>query len=532
MEGDAMYATQPARADGTVIVETENGKLRGICMRGTISFKGIPYAATTGGPHRFMAPQPVDDWAGVRDALELGNRCCQERETYADSLILSWYAQAGSFSEDCCVLNVFTPGIDAARRPVMVYIHGGGYFTGGGGGAVLDGGNLAQFGDVVVVTLNHRLNAFGYTNLDHLHEDRFCDSANAGQLDLIAALKWVNKNISAFGGDPDSVTLFGQSGGGSKIMVLMGMPGAKGLFHRAINMSGASGMNIGSAAATEAYVDAMLKELAIGRGNLDKLQEVPPDTLIKARLAAVAAKREGARPVIDGRHVLAGPMATQGIDVHASVPLLMGNVNTEATFYFANDPRNLRLTERQVIARLKAQFSVNDAKAKSIMDDFRQDQSDRTPSEILVALISETLFRSPMVDAAEAKADARQAPVYKYDFVWKSPVGGGLWGSPHAMDIPFAFGNTEKATSLLGAGSEQISVSRNLMSAFVAFAKSGDPNNPRMPEWRPYDRVTRTTMTIGFTCEAVDDYRSADRIAGARLRLDPFNRAALFAYKD
>jgi para-nitrobenzyl esterase len=530
--GAATSTVLHARTDESVIVEIENGKLRGRCKNGAISFKGIPYAATTGGAHRFMAPQPVAEWSGIRDALELGDRCCQERETFADSPILSWYGQTGAFSENCCVLNVFTPAIDAARRPVMVYIHGGGYFTGGGGGAVLDGGNLAQFGDVVVVTLNHRLNAFGYTNLDHLHEERFCDSANAGQLDLIAALKWVKKNISTFGGDPDSVTLFGQSGGGSKIMVLMSMPEAKGLFHRAINMSGASGMNIGGAAATEPYVDAMLRELGIEKSNLSKLQEVPPDTLIKARLAAIAAKREGARPVIDGRHVFASPMATQSLEVHASVPLLMGNAHTEATFYFASDPRNLRLTEKQVIERLKAQFAVDDATAKSIMVDFRYDQPNRTPSEILVALITETLFRIPMIQAAEAKSDTRQAPVYKYDFVWKSPVDGGIWGSPHAIDIPFAFGNAETATSLLGIGTEQITVSRNLMTAFVAFARSGDPNNPGMPEWRPYDRVTRTTMAIGVNCQAVNDYHSADRIAGSRLRLDPFNRATLFAYRD
>jgi para-nitrobenzyl esterase len=237
----AMLTNGRAIAAESMTVETADGKLRGVREGGVVSFKGVPYAAPTGGRNRLDAPQPAAPWTGVRDALHFGDRCPQERETFGDAPILSWYAQTEPFSESCCVLNVFTPGLDAAKRPVMVYIHGGGYFTGGGGGAVLDGSNLAGFGNVVVVTVNHRLSVFGYTNLGHLDPDHFGDAANAGQLDLIAALSRVKRNIAAFGGDPDSVTLFGQSGGGSKIMVLMAMPGAKGLFHRAINMSGTSG---------------------------------------------------------------------------------------------------------------------------------------------------------------------------------------------------------------------------------------------------------------------------------------------------
>lgn len=527
-----IFASRHASADEPVTVEIETGRLRGMRNNGAVSFKGVPYAAPTGGSNRFMSPQPVRSWTGVRDALSFGDRCCQERETFADAPILIWYGQTEPFSENCCVLNIFTPELDAVRRPVMVYIHGGGYFTGGGGGAVLDGSNLAKFGEVVVVTVNHRLNVFGYTNLDDLDGERFGDAANAGQLDLIAALSWVKRNISAFGGDPGNVTLFGQSGGGSKIMVLMGMPGAKGLFHRAINMSGTSGTNIVPAASTEPYVNEILKDLGISKNNLSKLQELPPETLIKARLAAVSAKREGARPVIDGRHILASPMSPQGLEVHASVPLMMGNADTEATFYFAGDPRNLTLSADQVKARLKAQFGVDDAKAESIMTAYRQDEPNRTPSEVLVALITDTLFRIPMIHAAEAKADAKQAPVYLYNFVWKAPVDGGLWGSPHTIDIPFAFGNTDKSTSLTGTGPEQIEVSHNLMAAFVAFARSGNPNNARMPEWKPYDRMTRATMTIDVKCRAVKNFHGADLVAGSELQLDPFNRAALLTYRD
>jgi len=194
----AVLVPRQAWAAEPVAVEIENGKLRGLRSNGAVSFKGVPYAAPTGGANRFMAPRPVASWPGVRDALRFGDRCVQERETFGDAPVLSWYAQTEPFSEDCCMLNVYTPAADTRRRPVMVYVHGGGYVTGGGGGTVLEGSNLAKFGDVVVVTLNHRLNVFGYTNLQHLDGDQFGDTANAGQLDLIAALRWVNRNIAAF----------------------------------------------------------------------------------------------------------------------------------------------------------------------------------------------------------------------------------------------------------------------------------------------------------------------------------------------
>jgi len=521
-----------ASAAEPVVVDIDGGKLRGMREGDTVGFKGIAYAAPTGGPNRFMAPQPVASWTGVRDALRFGDRCVQERETYGDPPVLSWYAQTEPFSENCCVLNVYTPATDRARRPVLVYIHGGGYVTGGGGGAVLEGHNLAKFGDVVVVTLNHRLNVFGYLNLGHLDPDRFGDPANAGQLDLIAALKWIRMNIGQFGGDPGNVTLFGQSGGGSKIMVLMGMSGAKGLFHKAINMSGTSGTTVAPAQATEAYVDEFLRVLDVAKSDLQKLQELPAGRLIEARLQAVKARREGSRPVVDGRHILGGPMAPQGLPQHAAVPLLMGTAKTEATFYFAGDARHMTLSAEQVKARLKEQFAIDDEKAESMMAAFRRDEPQRTPSDVLVALITNTLFRGPMLAAAEAKANAGQAPIWLYNFVWRAPVDGGIWGSPHAIDIPFAFGNTDKATSLVGTGPQPAEVSRNLMSAFVAFARTGRPNNPRMPEWKPFDPSSRATMTIDVKPQLVNDYLPGDRAAAAGVKVDPFNRSALMTYKD
>jgi para-nitrobenzyl esterase len=528
----AWWLSSSAHAAQSVVAETDAGKLRGLRDDGGARFLGVPYAAATGGGHRFMAPQPVAAWTGVRDAVQFGPRCVQERETFGDAPVLSWYAQTEPFSEDCCVLNVYTPAVDAARRPVMVYIHGGGYVTGGGGGAVLDGSRLARFGDVVVVTLNHRLNVFGYTNLAHLGDGRFADAANAGQLDLIAALGWVQRNIAAFGGDAGNVTLFGQSGGGSKIMTLLAMPQARGLFHRAINMSGASGTVVPQASVTQAYVDTFLETLGIDKSNLGRLQELPVDALLKARRAAFTARREGARPVIDGRHIPASPMAPQSLPLHAQVPLLLGTADTEAAFYFANDKRHMALSARQVSERLKAQFGLDDAGAEALVTAFRADGPQRTPSEVLVTLISDTLFRLPMIRAAEAKAAAGRAPVYLYTFGWRAPVDGGIWGAPHAIDIPFAFGTTDRATQLLGHGPEPAQVSQSLMAAFVAFARTGRPDNPRMPAWKPYDAVARASMVVDLESRLVEDYRGADRRAAEPLRLDTFNRAALMTYRD
>ena len=219
-----LLASQGTQAAEPCDVKVRNGRLRGLSDHGIYSFKGVPYAADTGGTNRFQAPQPVADWHDVRDATAYGPMCPQVRTGMGMGEMFSWYEQKEAMSEDCCVLNVFTPGLDsAARRPVLFYIHGGGYINGGGAGDALDGSHLARAGDVVVVTINHRLNAFGFTDLSHLDAEKFKDSANAGMLDIVAALQWVHDNIAVMGGDPGNVTVFGQSGGGSKIMILLGM---------------------------------------------------------------------------------------------------------------------------------------------------------------------------------------------------------------------------------------------------------------------------------------------------------------------
>ncbi|QDL39836.1 carboxylesterase/lipase family protein [Rhodoferax sediminis] len=516
-------------------VTTTHGRLRGVRGDTAISFKGIPYAADTGGDGRFQAPRPVAGWSGVRDAFTLGDQSPQSTERMPVTPVFSWEGGDPSpFSENCCVLNVYTPGLDTgARRPVMVYMHGGGYISGSGGESILDGSHLARFGDVVVVTVNHRLNAFGYTHLGAF-DPAFADAGNAGQLDLVAALRWVKDNIAEFGGDSGNVTLFGQSGGGGKVMALMGMPAASGLFHRAINMSGP--WSHVTAASTERYTEEILKTFGLARGDARKLQHVAADALLRARAKAVAAARfEAARPVIDGHHLPAAIMSSQGLALHADVPLLMGSVDTEATFYFRRDRRNFEVSANQMRARIRAQYGLDDTGVQGIVDAYLHDEPRATPPQILAAFASDVRFRTPMISAVEPKADAGRALVYVYNFAWKAPVDGGIWGSPHTVDIPFAFANVDKTADLTGGSPEALEVSRSLASAFVAFARSGDPNNPRMPQWKAYDSASRTSMVVDADCRAASDYHGAARVASAQLpTLDgpTLNRGPLYNYME
>jgi para-nitrobenzyl esterase len=434
------------------MVEIDSGKLTGLHRHDGLAFRGIAYAGDTAGRHRFLSPQPPPSWAGVRDASRFGDRCPQTIENIVDLPMFAWYGQDGGFSENCCVLNVFTPGLEArARKPVIVYVHGGGYASGGGGGPALDGGRLAAFGDVVVVTLNHRLNVFGYTHLAHLGDERFADAGHAGQLDLVAALRWVQCNIDAFGGDAGNVTLMGQSGGGNKLMVLLAMPEARGLFRRVINMSGTSGLRLEHAEQTQPYVDTLLERLGIGASELERLQALPVEALQRARREAVGAVRQdGAQPMVDGRVVRASPFTADGLAMHASVPMIIGSTETESTLFLGRDRRNFAIDETELLARIDAEFAIGRERSVAVVAAYRQEAGVRSAYDVLVQLSSDVLARAHLIRAAEAKAAAGGAPVYMYNFAWKIRGDGGIWGSPHTVDIPFAFGTLDCARSMTG----------------------------------------------------------------------------------
>ena len=509
------------------MVEIDSGRLKGLRRQDGWAFLGIPYAADTSGARRFGAPRPPPAWAGERDATALGPRCPQTIENIVELPMFAWYGQDGPFGEDCCVLNVFTPGLQrGARRPVLVYLHGGGWASGGGGGPALDGGRLAAFGDAVVVTLNHRLNVFGYTPLATLGDERFVDAGHAGQLDIVAALQWVKRNIEVFGGDAGCVTLMGQSGGGNKVMALLAMPAARGLFHRAINLSGVSGLHLAPPEDTLPYVHEWLRRLDVGVDALPRLRSLPADALQRARQQAMVALRgDGGQPVVDGRHIVASPFSAQGLALHVSVPLLMGSTDTESTLFLCRDQRNLAIDEAELMARIEAEFAMTRMQAAALAAAYREQDDVRTPAQVLVQLTSDLLARAHLIRAAEGKAQAGGAPVFFYNFAWPVHGDGGRWASPHTADIPFVFGTLAAARALAEPEHDRADdLSRRMMGAIVAFARSGNPNHDGLPPWAPYDTQRRPTMVFDRRCRVVDDHRAAGRIASAPLAAWPATR--------
>ncbi|ANQ27784.1 carboxylesterase [Vibrio natriegens] len=500
-----------------------------------MAFRGVPYAADTSGENRFRAPQPVTPWEGIRDASSYGHMVPQIKSSLGkDDPIFEWYYQPQDMGEDGLVLNVYSKDLNTkAKRPVMFYIHGGGYINGSGGGSGLNGGPLARFGDVVVVTINHRLNAFGYTAWSHLDNKHFSDSVNVGHLDIIAALKWVQNNIQSFGGDKDNVTLFGQSGGGSKILSLIAMPEAKGLFHKAISMSGAAGLNLDKQEELEPYSNAFLAELGLTPEEVSKAQNVSMNDILEARTRAVRKTFEGARPAIDGKHILYQTMSPEGMAVYSDIPLMFGHTKTESTLFMRSDMRNFHISESQMRSRLKSGFGIDDTKVDQIVDAYRKTDPQMTPSDILIAVTSDVQFRVPLERAAATRASAEgQAPVWMYNFTWEIPQDNGVLGSPHAVDIPFAFGTLDAAGAMIGDGDSAYETSLNMMSAFVAFARTGNPNNPRLPHWDPYNSDTKVSMSMNANPQAVSNWRGEGREAVEDLVIDPFNRASLYSYKE
>ncbi|MFV0576539.1 MAG: carboxylesterase/lipase family protein [Vibrio sp.] len=514
------------------------GVIEGLSENGSVAFRGIPYAADTSGKNRFQAPQPVTPWKGVKDASQYGHMVPQIKSTMGlNDPIFEWYYQPQDMGEDGLILNVYTPDLNKnAKRPVMFYIHGGGYINGSGGGTGLNGGPLARFGDVVVVTINHRLNAFGYSAWSKLDPDNFGDAVNVGHLDIIAALKWVQTNIETFGGDPKNVTMFGQSGGGSKIVSLIAMPSAKGLFHKAISMSGAAGLKLDTQENLEPYATAFLSELGLTTSNISKAQEMSVQDILDARLRAARKTFDGARPAIDGKHILHQTMSPEGLANFANIPLMFGHTKTESTLFLRSDMRNFNITEEQMRTRLKKGFGIDDKKVDEIVTGYRQSDPKMTASDILIATTSDVQFRLPLERAAvERSSHQEQAPVWMYNFSWDIPQDDGVLGAPHAVDIPFAFGTLEEARVMIGKTEAEKTRAKetalNMMSAFVSFARTGNPNNNRLPEWAPYDGKDRIAMVIDAQAKTERDWRGDVRDALDGVVMDPFDRAALWRYE-
>lgn len=500
------------------VVRTVHGDVRGFDDRGVSVFRGIRYGADTSA-RRFMPPLPPEPWDGAADAFEYGPAAPQNG---TDERV----------SEDCLFLNVWTPGLDDARRPVMFYIHGGAYAHGSGSSPLYDGRRLASEEDVVVVTVNHRLNAFGYLYLQRFGGPELADSGNVGQLDLVLALAWVRRNIAAFGGDPERVLAFGQSGGGAKIATMMAMPAAEGLFQRAASMSGqqvtASGP-LNATKRTRAYLDALgVAPAAAGRAGevaqaavdglggitpaaVERLRGMPMEKLIGALDTPDPVYDYGSvyfGPVLDMRSLTRHPFYPDAAPQSAGIPMIIGNTHDE-TRAFLRGPQYEDLEWADLPELLIPNMRV-DIRPEYVVAEYRELYPDYSPTEVFFA--ATTAARSWRAAIIEAQERAKQAGAhtYVYQLDWGSPVRPEM-GAPHTFDIPLVFGTLDAAGSITGTGEEAERVSGMMRKAFVAFARSGSPDHDGIPAWQPYTLPDRETLVVDLPPRMENDPRGAER---------------------
>jgi para-nitrobenzyl esterase len=495
-------------AGNEVVATTSAGKVRGTTIEGVNIFKGIPYGGTTAGSARFLPPTDATPWTGTRDALAWGPTAPQTPP--------GGNPAEGVEGEDCLVLNVFTPALgDGRRRPVMVWLHGGGFSTGSASRPILDGSRLATTGDVVVVTINHRLNVFGFTYLGDAMGPDFAHSGAAGLLDIVAALRWVRTNIERFGGDPNLVTIFGQSGGGRKVASLMSMPDAKGLFHRAIIESGAVLKLMPHADAVQ-YTSQLLAELGLKAGQLRALQNVPMTQLLRANAAVIDRLKvrppgwTANTPMVDGHVIPADPWDPAAPALSASVPLLIGYARTEETLYDRPTPEKLALDETGLKQRVSARLGAD---PEPVIQAYRMAHPDATPWDLHILIATDHPRGIYSRVLAKRKAEQQVAPAYFYRFDWETPEGGGHMRSPHTIEIQFVFNNIALGGNLISKRADAYALAEKVSAAWVAFARSGDPNVSQLPKWPSYSSARRDTMLFNTECRVEQDPDRGPRLA-------------------
>ncbi|WDM67677.1 carboxylesterase/lipase family protein [Xanthomonas cucurbitae] len=495
----AAAAPAPPREDSAPLAQLRSGRVRGLRDAGTCVFKGIPYGSDTGA-RRFQAPLPEVPWQGVRDATGFGAAAPQHKASEPTS-------------EDCLFLNVWTPGLrDGGRRPILFYIHGGGYTTGSGSDPLYDGVRLCKRGDVVVITVNHRLNLFGYLSLAQLGDASFADSGNAGQLDLIQALHWVRQHAAEFGGDAGNVTVFGQSGGGAKIATLMAMPAARGLFHRAWTMSGQQVTAAGPRAATQ-RAQLLLDALKMTPADLPRLRTLPVAQLLAAAQVRDPSRVENSAlyfgPVLDAHNVPVHPFWPTAPLQSAVIPMVIGNTRDETRAFLGNDATNFALSWDELPARLEAQQYV-DLLPQVVIAEYRRLYPHYSPSEVFFA--ATTAGRSWRGAVEEAEARARQgAPTWVYQLDWGSPLEGGKFGAFHTLDIPLVFDTIAQPGSRTGQGAGAQAMATQMSEALIAFARHGDPNRRGAPRWQQYTLQRRQTLIFDTPSRLETDPRGGER---------------------
>jgi len=515
---------EPYQRKQWVVAETTHCKIRGIDIAGIKQFRGVPYGHSTGGANRFLPPKDVTPWAGIRDAYGYGDICPQafSHPEHPFGVLIDFDLHVGAMSEDCLNLNIWTPGVrDGSKRPVAVYFHGGGLNSGGGNYYLYVGERLARHADMVVVTVNHRLSVFGYLNLTDLGASaEFADSGNAGLLDLVKSLEWVRDNIENFGGDPGSVTIFGQSGGGSKVRSLMSMPRARGLFHRALSQSGS--MQVQTREDSAASAKDLLKELNVGKGRIKDLQKIPFEQLVDAQLdigsysgitnpTVAVAHRPAFEAVIDGRTLSYSLTDPKGLANSASVPFIEGYCLHDAGWPMQNfdlDDAGLR----EVVKSL-----CGERDTQRVLDAYYCRYPGATPFLLQAAMLTDRKLLQNASRFAEARLTLGGADSYIYRFDWPSAAFEGKFGAVHGMDMSLIFFNDHQPT-VGGDRPEARLMAAKTAGFFAAFARTGKPDDSLLPHWPAYTLARRDTMVINHpVSRAISDPNQPFRTLWAEL---------------
>ena len=507
-------------SDEATVVETSSGKIRGFQRNGVFAFKGVPYGASTSGARRFMPPAKPEPWTGIRNALAYGRVCPQEFTAHfdtdghnlanhdEDAFLLHRGSAIFVPGEDCLRVNVWTPEINGShKRPVMVYMHGGGFSAGSDHDLLsYEGENLARNHDVVVVTHNHRLNVYGYLNLSAIGGEDFAMSANVGMLDIVAVLEWVRANIVTFGGDPDCVTIFGQSGGGGKVAALMAMPTAKGLFHRAIIQSGPFLKSL-SPDYSQRVAELIFDELGLSRSQVKELQKIPVYRLTGAAVEAMKKMSKpqpslrgtfgesGWGPTLDGHVLPSHPFDPGAPAISADIPLITGTDLNE--FVSGIDRPDAEAMTVEELNRLVREAFGGDS--ETIIAAYRKDYPKAT-SFGLYATIAASQLRIPAIAQASRKAAQGAAPAYAYIYAWRTPVLDNRPGTFHAAEISFTFDNADLCDHYSAGDPGAFVLSRQMGRAWTSFARTGNPNHSGMPHWPVYTADTRATMYFDMPC--------------------------------
>lgn len=510
--------------DNIAIAQTKYGKVKGFILRGIYNYRGIPYGADTSGKNRFMPPQPPKPWDNILPTVWWGNTAPQIMDNrYANaysSFVDHW--NYDDVSEDCLKLNIWTPAIDTQKRPVLVWLHGGGYTNGSGiEQDGYDGENLCRKGNIVFVSINHRLGPIGFSDLSGVGGEKFKDSANVGAMDMVAALEWVRDNIANFGGDAGNVTIMGQSGGGAKVCLVASMPKAKGLFHKAVPLSGST-IRAMDQTASRKLGEYVLKEAGLDATQIDKLQEMPwKDYILIANKAAqkFAAEnagigvRGGFSPVADGTNILKGQFFDGPNGLSADVPMMI--CTTFHEWGMARTMPEMELiTREKAIDMLKERAGMGGGlgdKAAAAYDAYAKAFPKAKPIEVMTLVSSN---RKGVIDTANAKA-SQKAPVYLAWFGWEPPLFDNRMRAFHCLDICFWFANTDLMLTHTGGGKRPRALGEKMSGALLQFMKTGSPNGGGLPEWKAYSLANGETMILNDQCELKNDPdREARKLLG------------------